>query len=582
MDQPDHSPDRDIGAARRRYPFLGIALAVLLGACDIDVPTHEITGVDARANSTADMEVLVTFQGPIDAAPTDEQVALVERAGGRVTHRYQHFPVVAATIPAGTRDTLLAVAGIAAVDANYEMEMYGGKQIVDWGVDRIEAPAAWALGYTGQNVKVGIFDSGIDKENEDLEVAGGVNFIPNSATDPTVDPNNWDDCNGHGTHVGGTVAAINNGNNTVGVAPKAQLYAMRFFDCAGAGATLARELQGIDWAIANGMDVINMSFGCCTVAVNQTNRIHVPLPSGFPSLAEQTAMARAHAAGIVLIAASGNGSVVNGNSVGEPAVAFPAAWPTVVAVGATDDEDMLGQFSQYGSDQELTAPGVAVLSSYLVGMGTKATLTVPSDADRELPAVPLALSGQTDKRGITGGAVYAGLGRPEEFSLVDCVGKIAVVSRGGVSGVWGTFAEKARAAQDAGCFGIVIHNNQPGNFAGTLGTATDTARGGRAWIPGASVSLREGLILEEEIRTRPTTLTLVNGVGNMLVASGTSMASPHAAGVAALVLSKNPSLGVEQVRSVLRASADDLGTPLWDPLFGYGRVNAKRAVQMTP
>ena len=60
------------------------------------------------------------------------------------------------------------------------------------------------------------------------------------------------------------------------------------------------------------------------------------------------------------------------------------------------------------------------------------------------------------------------------------------------------------------------------------------------------------------------------------------MASPHAAGVAALILSKNPNLTPEQVRQVLRASATDLGTPGWDPLFGYGRVNAKRAVQQTP
>ncbi len=60
------------------------------------------------------------------------------------------------------------------------------------------------------------------------------------------------------------------------------------------------------------------------------------------------------------------------------------------------------------------------------------------------------------------------------------------------------------------------------------------------------------------------------------------MASPHATGVAALVLSKNPGLTPDQVRQVLRGSAQDLGTPGWDPLFGYGRVNARRAVEQTP
>ncbi|MGH7606305.1 MAG: S8 family serine peptidase, partial [Gemmatimonadales bacterium] len=66
------------------------------------------------------------------------------------------------------------------------------------------------------------------------------------------------------------------------------------------------------------------------------------------------------------------------------------------------------------------------------------------------------------------------------------------------------------------------------------------------------------------------------------VLSGTSMASPHAAGVAALVLSRNPALTPDQLRAVLRTSAVDLGAPGWDPLFGYGRVNARAAVEQTP
>ena len=552
--------------SRRVVLLIALGVVSFTAACERMIPTDPLTATHSSPSLVgSDVRVLVGFESP----PGAVQTALIESHGGRVTQRFKYIPVLAATIPAASRDIIAAAAGVAYVEDDRELELYGGKQIMDYGVSRIDAAGAWALGYAGQNVKVGIFDSGIDLDHPDLVVAGGVDLIG--------DGNGLDDCLGHGTHVAGIVGAVNNGTHTVGVAPRAQLYAMRFFDCAGGGATQSREIAGIEWAIDNGMDVINMSFGCCTVVV-QGQRVHVPLSNA----AEEAAMNAAYAHGIVLIAASGNSSQIQGNSVNQPEVAYPAGYASVVAVGATDDQDMLARFSQWGTDQELTAPGVSNLSSFLVGAGLASTLTVDTDAARELESIPLAFAGMTKKSGITAAAVFAGLGTPQEFAAVDCAGKIAVVSRGGASGVFGSFADKTRAAQDAGCVGIVIHNNQPGNFAGTLGTATDTARGGRAWIPGVSVSLEEGVYLDNEIRSRPTTLTLINTVGNMMALSGTSMASPHAAGVAALVLSKNPALTPDQVRQVLRASAQDLGTPGWDPLFGYGRVNARRAVEQTP
>ena len=96
-----------------------------------------------------------------------------------------------------------------------------------------------------------------------------------------------------------------------------------------------------------------------------------------------------------------------------------------------------------------------------------------------------------------------------------------------------------------------------------------------------SVSLDDGLYLKEQIEAGPTTATVLNTTGNLAILSGTSMASPHAAGVAALVLSKNPGLSPTQVRGILHGSSVDLGTPGWDPVFGHGRVNARRAVQQT-
>lgn len=531
-----------------RATLTTLAFTLLLAACESGVPTQAVVGNTSASVIAADVTVLVGFT----TSPGPAETALVETLGGRVTHRYEHFPILSVTISSDRLSALAAASGVKYVNANSTRQLFGGRQIVDYGVSKVEAPGAWSLGFRGQGVKVGIFDTGIDINHPDLVVAGGVDLIG--------DGNGLDDCHSHGTHVAGIVAARNNGRYVVGVAPAAQLYAMRFFDCFGGGATLERELMGIDWAITNGMDVINMSFGG---VIDPLGLVGSPVPDP----AEQEAMDSAYARGIVLIAASGNSSV--------PYVSYPAGYASVVSVGATDDADMLASFSQWGSDQEVTAPGVTNLSTVPMGFGQSTSLTVDSDNDRELEAIPFEFAGLTDRRGLRAPAVYANLGSPADYAGVDCPGRIAVVMRGGP-----TFAQKAQAAMDAGCAGIVIHNVAPGNFNGTLGA--DTSAGGRPWLPAVSVSLEDGLYLKDRIAAGPTTVTLLNAVGDLGIKSGTSMASPHATGVAAIILSKNPGLTPAQVRQVLRASADDLGTAGWDPVFGYGRVNARRSVQLTP
>lgn len=524
---------------RLSLPAILAGAALLLVGCESPNPTataNAPAGAAALSGSVASKAVLVGFH----AAPGAEEIALIEGLGGDVTHQYKYIPVLAATIPADQEEVLAADASVAYIAADAVMEPHAGKQVTDWGVHKIEAPAAWAMGYAGQGVKVGIFDSGIDIDHPDLTVAGGIDLVG--------DGNGLDDCQGHGTHVAGIVGANNNGNHTVGVAPKAELYSMRFADCAWAGATESKMLIGIEWAIDNGMDIVNMSFGYV-----------VPIPSEAADAAFEVARDR----GVLLIAASGNSSA--------PVVGYPAAYESVIAVGATDDADQLAVFSQHGTAQDLTAPGVNNLASYLVGQGQHTALTVDSDGDRELEAIALLYAGMTQKQGLTAENVYVGLGTIAEFEAVDCTGRTAVVSRGG-----GSFAEKTAAAMNAGCVAIVIHNHTPGNFNGTLGT--ETASDGRPWIPAVSISLEEGLYLKEQIETQPTTTTLINAEGNLAMLSGTSMASPHAAGVAALVLSKNPALSPDEARAILRASSDDLGVPGWDPQFGYGRVNARRAV----
>jgi subtilisin family serine protease len=535
-----HDRSRSGYRAALTLPALLMGMALFTAACENVAPTETAApGTALRSTSSAEKTVLVGFE----TAPGAAEAALIEELGGRVIYQYKYIPVLAAVIPADQQDVLAAAAGVAYVEDDQELRALGGKQITDYGVRLIEAPGAWALGFSGQDVRVGIFDSGVDVDHPDLSVAGGIDLVG--------DGSGFDDCNGHGTHVAGIVAAKNNGNHTVGVAPRATIYSMRLLNCAGSG-SFSSMILGLEWAIDNGMQVVNMSFG--TV-----------LPT-ILSEAADAALQAAYDSGIVLVGASGNSST--------PYVGYPASHPAVMAVGATDDQDMLASFSQYGTEQDVTAPGVNNLASYPVGKGVETALTVGSDNGRELEAIALAFAGKTKKQGLTAATLYAGLGTAADFEAIDCTGKTAVVSRGG-----GTFASKVENGMNAGCAAVIIHNNLPGNFNGTLGTATTSD--GRAWIPAVSISLEEGLYLKDQIDSRPTSTTVVNTTGNLAILSGTSMASPHAAGVAALVLSKNPRLSVDQVRAVMRASAEDLGTPGWDPVFGHGRVNAKRAVQQT-
>lgn len=495
----------------------------------------------AGSAHAADKDFLVGFQ----STPGPAEVSLVESLGGRVTHQYKYVPVLAVALAEDRVQALASSPGVAYVEEDHQLYLLGGgKQIIDYGVSKVEAPAAWALGFRGDLVKVGIFDSGIDLEHPDLRdaIAGGVDLLG--------DGFGLDDCLGHGTHVAGIVGARDNGHGTVGVAPRVALYSMRFFNCVGGGATRSREIKGLEWAIDNGMQVINMSFGCCNVG-----GVTVPIASQ----AEEAALDAAYQRGIVLVAASGNAS--------EPVVSYPAGYASVIAVGATDENDQLATFSSWGSDQELTAPGVANLSSVPVGTGQRTELTVDSDNGRELEPIAMQFAGMTKKSGLTAATIYAGLGTTADFAGIDCAGKTALITRGGL-----TFAEKTTNAMNAGCVAVVVHNNQPGNFNGTLGTAGN-------WIPVVSISLDEGLYLKGQIEGGPTTTTLINTSGDQALFSGTSMASPHVSGVAALVVGKNPALPPDQVRRILQESADDRGLPGWDPLFGWGRVNARRAVE---
>ncbi len=267
-----------------------------------------------------------------------------------------------------------------------------------WGVDQIDAELAWATS-TGAGVKVAIIDTGIDKDHPDLatNVVDGVNFV---ARGRTVDPGKWDDDNGHGTHVAGIVAAIDNDIGVIGVAPQAGLYGVKVLDKRGSG-YVSDVILGIQWAIANDMDVINMSLGTS---------------SDIQSLHD--AVDAAYAVGIVLVAAAGN----SGDTNPDDDVIYPAKYASVIAVAATDDTDARASWSSDGPAVELAAPGVAIYSTLKGGgYGSKSgtsmaaphvagTVALMLGAGSSPGSVRATLRATADDRGVTGPDNYYGHG----------------------------------------------------------------------------------------------------------------------------------------------------------------------------
>lgn len=206
-------------------------------------------------------------------------------------------------------------------------------QVIPWGIERIGAEKAWPV-TQGQGVRVAVIDTGIAFDHSDLNrnVKGGTNIL-NSFLPPY-------DHNGHGTHVAGTIGALNNQLGVVGVAPKVDLFAVKAFKKDGT-AKLSDIINAIDWSIENKMDIINMSFG-----FNE------------PSPTFREAVIRANQAGILMIAASGNKGT-------RGMLEYPAQFNETVAVSSINENNEISKFSTIGPGIDLTAPGEKIMSTWL-------------------------------------------------------------------------------------------------------------------------------------------------------------------------------------------------------------------------
>ncbi len=263
-------------------------------------------------------------------------INVVRGVGGEVYRTFTIVPAIAARLSPQAVEALEKNPKVRYVEA--DGEVFALDQTVPWGIDRVFGDETYSFSTwgtsTGKGISVAILDTGIDGTHEDLDVASGWNTLEKNEE--------WGDGDGHGTHVAGTVAALDNKVGVVGVGPEIGLYAVKVLDDGGGG-TVSSVVGGIEWAVGQGIPVLNMSLG-----------------SGTSSQTLKDACDTAFADGHLLVASAGNSGNPGGRG---DNVGYPAAYESVIAVAASTINDTRASYSSTGPAVELIAPGSSILST---------------------------------------------------------------------------------------------------------------------------------------------------------------------------------------------------------------------------
>jgi subtilisin family serine protease len=457
-----------------------------------------------------------------------QAVALVRAAGGTIHYEFPALNAVAATLPQAALEGLRRNPNVIAIEEDPIREPYShtGGQTVPYGISLVQADQ---VGDTDADLrKICIIDSGYFRAHEDLQ-DGSVTASPNSGTgDPFTDK-----C-GHGTHVAGTIAAIDNAVGVIGVLPHQEinLHIVKVFGDSCSWTYSSSLVAAADQCVANGANIISMSLG-----------------GNVKSTFEQAAFNDYYSQGVLSVAAAGNA--------GNNQKSYPASYPSVVSVAAVDSNKQVASFSQKNSQVELAAPGVGVLST--VPWHDENTLTVGTTT-----YIGNRLEGAADTAGTSGALADGGLCT----SAGTWSGKVVLCSRGDIS-----FCDKATNVKDGGGVAAVIYNNASGNFLGTLGTGCSGAS-----LPVISLSQEDGLAALGSVGQSGTVVSvLTEDASGYEPWDGTSMATPHVSGVAGLVWSHFPQCTNDQIRKALQNTAEDLPPAGKDNASGYGLVRAAAA-----
>lgn len=510
---------------------LGVSL--LAAACGVDSAPGSRASIQREALGAAPSNPSVDAIGGRYIVKFRDQAAgkaALKATGARVVLDLLPQNAAAAHIPAQALDALRLNPAIDYIEEDPIRKPLA--QTTPYGITMVQADLVNDPAEATRTVC--IIDSGYYLGHEDL---GTTNV---TGTNVSGTGNWYQDTCGHGSHVAGTIAAVNNNVGVVGVTGNVKLHIVKVFDG-----------EACNWAYASSLV---SALNTCTGA--GANVINMSLGGGSSSITEKNAFQSAYDSGVLSIAAAGNSGTSSNTN--DPA-SYPASYASVVSVAAVDATQAHAAFSQENSSVEIAAPGVAVESTIpwvetnsLTAGGTTWAGTLVEGAAR------------TTAAGVS--AVLADGGLCDATNAA-WSGKVVLCQRGSVS-----FAAKVDNVTQSAGVAAVIYNNVAGELYATLGA------GVTGTIPAIALSDTQGAAALAHVGTTGTVVSHhATPASGYEAWDGTSMATPHVVGVAALVWSHFPSCTNAEVRNALTSTALDLGAAGRDSSYGYGLVQALAA-----
>ena len=460
----------------------------------------------------------------------------------------------------------------------------------------VDGPEAWDVTQGSSTVVIAVIDTGVDYNHPDL--AGNIWSNPGEVAGNRIDDDNngyaddirgWDfvdndnepmDVQGHGTHVSGTIAAM--GNNSIGVTGvcwQAKIMPLRIFDAFGGSATSARIIAAVGYAVNKGAKIINASFG-----------------GPDYSQAEYDALSSANSAGVLFVAAAGNETANN-----DTTPCYPAGYnlPNIISVAATDQNDELTYFSNYGATSvHVAAPGQNIYSTV-----PAARLTIWSDSFDDGDISNWTTGGTNNTWGLTSSKAFSSAYSLTDSPSGDYLPNTASWARAPVLNlsshagtilafrVTGKSQETDRLYVQTSTDGTswtdqdIYLPDQSGSLPGLYGDASDKWYRGEADLgkydgksavyirfhfTSSSSGTGDGWYIDDLSVTAASSSYAGTEYGYM---AGTSMATPHVVGLAGLMWSYNPSFSMSQVRDTIISTVDKKSS-LAGKVASGGRVNA--------